>query len=320
MKLILRRPAPQTKTWLPLLFLALCFPAWALDWQRSAVEGPDNDYDGVRDDVAQHIRERWEDPLLRFWAMEAARATQAYILSQNNAYALHRAHAFMERARRCLTESRDPAVANQVINRVLKTQLDTYERKSLYKDAVDHWIHKVNREDLPSAPDDRWTAACSVAPGANPAPVLHTAASGPLPATATDENLPPPNFFLTRALPRESGSATSPRAGSASVVVRPLTPAATDEQDGPSGWQTYTPRPRPRPAETGPTVRSLPLPTIRPESRTAAAAAGMTRQPAPSPSVTTQARPATPAVAASAPPLPAALQDLAPYIRSIERR
>ncbi len=303
---------------------------------------------------------------MQFWALETARAAQAYLLSQGNPYALHRAHAFMARARRCLSETKDPRIANMVINRVLNKQLDTVKRQQVYKEAVDQWIHKVNRTEMPTRPDDRWSAACDgPEPEAGADYTVRLPSAGTaitrlsLPAAEEKEMLPPPNFFITRAMPlTDESDEQPPLAASASVAVTPLPvtpletqPVATADNDPGSeiptptigGWQMYPPRPRdesasrvikPSRATTRIKVASKANPKLRvkklqpgyvesTEQPNVAVAIAKTAPAAPvqaapspiQPEPTTQEDPTNRVDA-----LPAALRELAPYIRNIERR
>lgn len=310
MHFMLRRFRPQTK---PLLFLVLlCLPAagsWALNWEPAAIAGEDADGDGIRDDVAGFIQQHWQAEDLRHWASEAARASQSYLTSGGNRFALQRAHAFMERSRRCLTQAHGPQLANTVINRVLRIQLDSYERQQRYKEAVDQWVHKVSREGLPARPDDDWNPAC----GPEHAPAPQTAGIPQAQGTADNDELPPPNFFITRAMPRDpdnTGEATS-----ASVKVRPLPSVPLPDTGGATNsdaatppvtgsWTTYTPRPRG--TQQPPVVQSsrgLPVRRLR----AGESAAMARREPAPA-----AVRPAR--------PVPPALRELAPFIQDVQQR
>ena len=344
MNLMLRRKRLQAKAFLMLSLLMLPLGAvHAVDGNLSAIVGADTNNDGVRDDVGQYIQQRWRDPQLRFWATEAARGTQAYLASDGNRFALHRAHAFLERARRCLNESHDAQKANQIINAVLNVQLDTYARKLRYKEAVDAWLHKVSREDLPSQPDDNWDSSCKRADG-----TLYVEAGTQgvdSPALQDEETLPPPNFFITKAKPRSgTGVGTA-----ASVDITPLVPLPTEGFDSPTAaeqasgnqapaigrWTTYSPR-KPNPKyfsssqATQPGGRSTALPVRKLKQGETAQIAGQAARPKPykpspitaaAPKPKPAARPVTrPAVRPAQPRVPAALQDLAPYIQTIERR
>lgn len=313
--------------------------ALAVNWVQSEIEGSDSNADGVRDDVAEFIEQQWQDPGLRAWAMEAARAGQAYLMSNGNPYALHRANAFMTRARRCLTETRSPDQARLIINSVLGAQLNSYERRQSYQKALDLWVHKVQHQDLPSKPDDNWTAECGPRPGSGPRIFEAGEPAGNLPELAEqDENLPPPNFFLG-----DSTQSKDP-APSGSVIVKPLPTAGASEgstnlsqlkaaaagADAPGGWTTYSPRQRPAKASEPPSrdePSSLPVQKLEAGQSTASLP-----QPASSAPVQARAAPAkrrpvrieysrpVPGQGQSGPALPPNLEELAPYIRSIERR
>lgn len=304
------------------LLLQFTCQAWALNWEQSAIAGEDANGDGVRDDVASFIDQHWQADDLRHWAHEAARASQAYLLSGGNRFALHRAHAFMERSRRCLGETHGPQVANTVINRVLRIQLDSYERKQRYKEAVDQWVHKVSREDLPQHPDDSWNPACG--PGHEPASRV---ANIPQPqANAEDSELPPPNFFITRAMPKEPGNR---EASSASVKVRPLpTPPLPDAATGgdaavtapPTGqWTTYTPRPHQPQGTANPGTVDSRLPVRRLSDGEPPAVARREAAPV-STAPTRAAAPPRSHTVTSSDRLPPALRELAPFIRDVQQR
>lgn len=351
---MLRRLSQQTKTcW---LIACLCLgstPAFAVNWQSSAIEGADANADGIRDDVMSFIQTRWSDVGMRFWATEAAKAGQAYLLSDGNAYALQRAHAFMERSRRCLTELKSPETANNVINQVLNKQLDTYNRQKAYKEAVSQWMYEVSREGLPSRPDADWTPACDVQPGLAPKFSPATEMVFSLPTDEATDNqgdrtqaqptvngsaedaVPPPNFFITRAMPAEADEAESP---SGSVKVKPLpvtklsprdstinTTAAkranTAAKSNKPGWQTYSPRkPNPavlknKPAQSTARANQLPV-----EKRAPGKAPIRTKATQPARSGIA-AKPHTPQQAVtSVNQLPPALRELAPFIQSVEQR
>ncbi|MGB1580816.1 MAG: hypothetical protein ACPHER_04840 [Nevskiales bacterium] len=304
--------------------------AASLNWDPSAIAGQDANNDGIRDDVAEFIESHWQASDMRFWAAEAAKASQAYLTSGGNRFALHRAHAFMERSRRCLTKAHGPQVANSVINRILRIQLDNYERQQRYKEAVDQWVHKVSREDLPHEPDDNWNASCGPSIANTPAKF----ATLPRPsADGENDDLPPPNFFITRAMPPESD-----RQGSTSLQSIPLPdaapgrPAASKQSQIPTpdtgSWTTYSPRPRPQASQAEAQNRLRVRKLERGES--AAVSYKPQNRPVPSRAVSIQALGHTSAQQKPAVPqqtpihrnsrLPAALQELAPFIRDVQQR
>lgn len=340
---MLRRLSPLAK---PLLLASVLWltalPASAVNWVQSEIEGQDSDADGIRDDVGRFINQQWKDSSLQAWAREAARAGQAYIMSNGNPYALHRAHAFMERARRCLTETHSPDAAREVINQVLGAQLDTYERRQTYQQALSHWVHRVQHESLPSQPDDNWNPGCGRQPSVVESPARSTLPVAKLPTPApAEDGLPPPNFFLDED---EAESGTNPLVvdadgPSTSVRVMPL-PAATDgtgatsqgdaavpisneQQTG--GWTTYRPRQRARPAvqNTADTATHLPVQKLR-SGQSAALPIGSQNnrreRPNRSEPVIVRGDDTTLSRAVSGDALPPGLQELAPYIRRIERR
>ena len=341
---MLRRASRQTITRLGSLLLPLvilqqtpCHAA-ALNWDKDAIAGQDANSDGIRDDVASFIQNHWQASDMRFWASEAAKASQAYLTSGGNRFALHRAHEVMSRSRRCLTESYDPQTANSVINRVLRIQLNNYERQQRYKEAVDQWVHKVSREDLPKQPDDDWDPSCG--PGSSGTTVV-TAAPGitsPRPqATAENEDLPPPNFFITRAMPRNPSKQDGP---SASIKVVPLPGAESTEPAKPQesasvatpstgSWTTYAPRPREKTAETE-AENNLRVRKLRQGESAAVAYQPQPATPATVPKpvavqvtnrpVAQQRKPVEQTVIHPDSRLPAALRELAPFIRDVKQR
>lgn len=221
---------------IPMLIVGLAISphlaASTVQWLESPLAGPDRDNDGIRDDVGIQLESQYSHASELHWAREVARASQRFIISDDNPFAIYRAQAEMRRAVMCLEKISDRDHTARVRDNVLGLVLNTETRKQAFESAVASWEKDVRYRELPERPDDRWTEGCGkfdkpvpkimVKPAVPVAPAVVEKPMAPVAPSVVNkvDTLPPPNFFKSGEVPKApAGKAESSENLPASVQV-----------------------------------------------------------------------------------------------------